>query len=361
MQEGWECHKCHNVYAPNVPFCLYCWFQQQNSTTSTIDSIILTEHDTETNINKKNNEIENQNIISNDLILPQAEINLNKQVETPNIDIIIPTLKKDPVYPVLNKWPDTKIYLSGIGHSKERAIKRTFKIPYILDSVMDFPIKPSSLVQKYFDYIKKSNSDFLLDSGAFTLMRNKHKQYDINDLISKYCFYINEFDIQNFFELDLDELMPIEDVENLRKKIYLETHKKPILVWHKERKREYWTRMCKENDFIAIGGMAHKNSEKVAVDIDLYQGMVDEAHTYNTKVHGLGFTPLEMLNAHTIFFDTVDSTTWNGNRRGISFILEDNKLKKIPLRNVFLSSDGIEEDLEAWANFSTNYYGATRL
>ena len=224
---------------------------------------------------------------------------------------------------------------------------------------MDFPIKPSKLVYKYFEHIKSKNSEFLLDSGAFTLMRNKHKQFNLDDLLSKYCFYINEFDIQNFFELDLDELMPIEDVEELRKKIYLETHKMPILVWHKERNQEYWTRMCKENEFIAIGGMAHRNSQKVAVDIDFYREMVDEAHTYNTRVHGLGFTPMEMLNAHTVFFDTVDSTTWVGGRHGISFALEDGKLKKVPLRNIF-ACDSSEKDLEVWAKFCEEYRGTIR-
>ena len=154
--------------------------------------------------------------------------------------------------------------------------------------------------------------------------------------------------------------MPLEEVEELRKKIYLETHKMPILVWHKERSREYWTRMCKENEFIAVGGMAHKNFQKVAVDIKFYQELVDEAHAYNTKVHGLGFTPLEMLNAHTAFFDTVDSTSWNGGRHGISFTLESGKLKKIPLRDDLFASDSMEKDLEAWAEFSANYYGSAR-
>ena len=351
MQEGWECKKCHNVYSPGTPFCLYCWFNKDNvqipiETISTPIQVIATEPvPTQDQINS--------NIIETDLSDTEQKQIIQK------IDIELPALNKEPNYPLPEKWPDTKIFLTSIGHAKERAIKRPFKIPYILDSIIDFPVRPSSLVYKYFEYVKTSGSEFLLDSGAFTLMRNKHKQYNLDELISKYCFYINEFDIQNFFELDLDELMPIEDVEELRKKIYLETHKMPILVWHKERNREYWTRMCKENDFIAIGGMAHKNSQKTAIDVDFYRELVDEAHTYNTKVHGLGFTPLEILNSHTMFFDTIDSTSWNGGRHGVSYIIEDDKIKKIPLRDVF-ANESAEKDLETWAKFSEQYYGAMR-
>lgn len=359
MQEGWECKKCHNIMAPNTPFCLFCWFQSQQIQTSitiptTIESI------TEKNILKDLSEQKPEQ----EAKPPPSKLQSIKQecsnIKVNHIDITIPLLNKEPIYPLSEKWPDTKIFLSSIAHSKERAINRTFKIPYILDSIMDFPVKPSKLVYKYFDYIKAKNSEFLLDSGAFTLMRNKHKQFNLDELLSKYCFYINEFDIQNFFELDLDELMPIKEVEELRKKIYLETHKMPILVWHKERSQEYWTRMCKENDFIAIGGMAHRNSQKIAIDINFYQTMVDEAHTYNTKVHGLGFTPLESLNAGTIFFDTVDSTSWVGGRHGISFSLENGKLKKIPLRDIF-ASDSSEKDLEVWAKFCENYHGTIRI
>lgn len=363
MQEGWECKKCHNVYSPNTPFCLYCWFNK-NDMQSPIITSSLSIQTTEQEPASKQLIQESTNINPKEEIIQKQKEEMKETEEQKIIieqtNISIPNLNKKPDYPLPKKWPDTKIFLSSIAHSKERAVKRSFRIPYILDSVMDFPVKPSQLVYQYFDYVKTNNSEFLLDSGAFTLMRNKNKQYNIEDLISKYCFYINEFDIQDFFELDLDELMPIEDVEELRRKIYLETHKLPILVWHKERGREYWTRMCKENNFIAIGGMAHKNSQKVAVDIDFYKEMVDEAHSYNTKVHGLGFTPIEMLNAHTVFFDTVDSTTWNGARHGISFIIEDKKLKKIQLRDIF-ASDSAEKDLEAWAKFSEDYYGAIRI
>ena len=284
----------------------------------------------------------------------------NKNLILENIDIEIPHLNKLPNAPLSDKYPDTKIFLGGIGHAKERAINRKFKIPYILDSIMDFPLKPSKLVKQYFDYIKKNNIEYLLDSGAYTYMYNTKKSFNLKDHLQKYCYYINEFDIQNFFELDLDVFLSIDEIENIRKKIFLETHKKPIIVYHDERGYNYWINMCKENDFIAIGGIAggkvNWNSQE---GIKILKDMCDEAHAYNTLVHGLGYTPLSLLNTHTMFFDTVDSTTWNGTKTGISYIInEKNELIKTSLKEYFFSTDAQENDLQAWAQFSAEYKGA---
>lgn len=68
------------------------------------------------------------------------EMRSNKDLSLEPVDITIPTLNKNPDYPLPNKFPDTKIFLASIAHSKERAIKRKFIIPYILDSIIDFPI-----------------------------------------------------------------------------------------------------------------------------------------------------------------------------------------------------------------------------
>ena len=347
MQEGWECKKCHNVYSPNTPFCLYCWFQSNQTKESTTQLVIQPEK----------NKIEEQPTI----IQQNNDLRANKNLTLDKIEITIPVLDKQPIYPLSNKFPDTKIFLAGIGHSKERAIKRQFKIPYILDSIVDFPIQPSKLVRQYFDYIKNNNIDYLLDSGAFSYMNNPKKSFNLAEHLKQYCYYINEFDITNFIELDLDIFMSIEEVENIRKKIYLETHKQPIIVFHEERGHDYWINMCKENDYVAIGGLVTSTETNSPQRYKRLSAFCDEAHSYNTKVHGLGFTPLALLNNHSMFFDTVDSTTWNFTKHGNSAAInEKGELVKIPPIDVFAASDGQEEDLKVWAEFAINYRGTIR-
>jgi len=73
------------------------------------------------------------------LNLSVEEMRNNKDLTLDTVDITIPTLNKEPIYPLSDKFPDTKIFLAGMGHSKERSINRTFIIPYILDSIIDFP------------------------------------------------------------------------------------------------------------------------------------------------------------------------------------------------------------------------------
>ena len=360
MEFGWECKKCHNIYAPYTPFCIYCWINNNNNNNKAETPITNNQQKIIINPNISTKEIKEttkQNILND-----TNDITLNKNLNLEYITEQIPVTNKIPNCLPSDKWPDTKIFLSGIGSSKERAIHRTFKVPYILDSIVDMPITPSKLVRNYFDYIKNNNIEYLLDSGAFTYMNNPKKDFNLQEHLQRYCYYINEFDIQNFFELDLDVFMSLEDIENIRRKIYLETHKKPIIVHHFERGQEYWLKTCKENELIAIGGLAinpkYKNSENWPILLE----KCEEAHSYNTKVHGLGFTPLTLLNSHTMFFDTVDSTTWNYSKRGYSASLnEQGEIIKIPLRTELFAIDSVEEDLKTWATFATNYKGASRL
>ena len=348
MQEGWECKNCHNVYAPNIPFCLYCWFQKEKSLP------VQPINEPQVTVIKEPEPIPQEQPV------PQSEIHANKNLIVPRVDITIPTLNKEATYPQSPNFPDTKIFLSGIGHAKDRAIHREFKIPYVLDSIMDFPVQPSKLVRQYFDYIKNNEIEYLFDSGAYTYMVNPKKSIDLNEYVSRYCYYINEFDIKNFFELDLDIFLSLDEIENIRRKIYLETHKKPIIVFHDERGHDYWINMCKENEFVAIGGIASAKAYTQA-DYDRFEVLCDEAHTYGTLVHGLGFTPLTILNSHTMFFDTVDSTSWNFSKRGYAAkINEKGEMTKVELPFSYTTMESQENDLKVWAKFITDYRGGPR-
>lgn len=69
--------------------------------------------------------------------------------------------------------------------------------------------------------------------------------------------------------------------------------------------------MCEEYNYVAISASGAYDSawtrDKKAIPV--IQKMLSIARTNNCKVHGLGFTSIQLL--HQLRFYSVDSTTWN--------------------------------------------------
>ena len=224
----------------------------------------------------------------------------------------------------------TKIFLAACSHVKTPVIESGIKPHYILESFMDLRGK----TEKTEEYIQwcLSADEFLLDSGAFAFM-NKAKKVgnftteEINKYTKEYVNFINKYNIKYFFEMDLDCIYPYEKIKKARRWIEKHTGKKCIPVWHITRGMEEFHEMCKEYDYVAIGGIASK--EIKAKDRDLLLELCNIAHSYNCKIHGLGYLPLQLLNENNCPFDTVDGTGWQGHMRGQKFILENKKIIKI--------------------------------
>ena len=154
---------------------------------------------------------------------------------------------------------------------------------------------------------------FLLDSGAFTFMTTQKDVTDFNDYLTGYINFINKYDIKRFFELDVDSIVGIAEVERLRKRLEEETGKKCIPVWHKSRGKDYFIEMCRNYDYIAIGGIASK--EITTSEYKYFRWFIDTAHSYGCKIHALGFTSLSGMYDYN--FDSADSTSWlNGTKFG---------------------------------------------
>ena len=130
-------------------------------------------------------------------------------------------------------------------------------------------VKPNFLESYYYirvkDITKLFNlcSNFLLDSGAFTLRQNSKDSVNWVEYIKEYASFINKYDIKYFFELDIDNLVGYEKVKEYRKLLENLTCKKCISVWHPSRGFEEFTEMCKEYDYVSIGGIAYIPNGKV--------------------------------------------------------------------------------------------------
>ena len=170
--------------------------------------------------------------------------------------------------------------------------------------------------ESYMEVIKDVGS-FLLDSGAFTFMVKAHGDVNWDNYIEEYAAFINKWDVQLFFELDIDSLVGIEEVERLRAKLETLTGKKPIPVWHKSRGKQYFIDMCKNYPYVAIGGIVTQEIPRAKYE-SAFPWFIKTAHDNGAKIHGLGYTSVRNLKKYR--FDSIDSTTWiSGNMAGKIF------------------------------------------
>lgn len=237
-----------------------------------------------------------------------------------------------------------KVFLAGTA-SHENVIKNNTP-KYILES---------------FQYIKswqvellKQIDDFLLDSGAFTFIQNNYKsEIEWDEYIERYAAFINECNINHFFELDIDSVIGYDKVIEYRHKLEKLTNKQCIPVWHKSRGVEEYKRHCQEYPYVSIGGYVIK--ELNANDYKAFPSMINYAHEKGAKVHCLGFTSTTKLNEYR--FDSVDSTTWiNGARFANVCWFRNNVIEQIHWKNKRCTDVEklSEHNLKEWIKFQ-NY------
>lgn len=166
----------------------------------------------------------------------------------------------------------------------------------------------SSFINKDMDikYISLCK-DFLLDSGAFTYMTSKKNQsVDWSSYIDMYIDFINFHKIEKFFELDIDTVVGYDKVKKLRQRLEAKTGKQSIAVLHNHRDLNECRALCKDYDYVALGGFVNKEIKK-----DSYKyirAVINLAHENGAKIHGLGFTRLKYLDLFN--FNSVDSSGW---------------------------------------------------
>lgn len=204
-------------------------------------------------------------------------------------------------------------------------------------SAFDVPLEESKYTLESFYYFqewqkKYINKDFMLDSGAFTFMSNQKQtqNIDFDEYVERYAKFINENNIELFFELDIDCVVGINEVERLRNKLEKLTNKRCIPVWHKSRGFDYYKRLVQEYDYIAIGGIVTKEIKKD--EFVIFSELIRIAHDNKCKVHALGF--LGYLKERVYNFDSVDGTNWNlGTRLGVLFNLVGKTMYRREFKN----------------------------
>lgn len=178
------------------------------------------------------------------------------------------------------------------------------------------------LVLESFFYCRKNDvvpkllptlGGFLLDSGAFTFMQGK-TSVNWDEYTEEYAEWIKAYNIEHFFELDIDSIVGLKKVERLRSRLEQLTGRQPIPVWHKSRGKDYFLATCKDYKYVAIGGIVTQEIPRQLYESG-FPWFIAKAHEDGAKIHGLGYTSIEGI--HKYHFDSVDSTAWlYGNRGG---------------------------------------------
>ena len=225
-----------------------------------------------------------------------------------------------------------KIYLASLvssGHLKDHIRESMSKFigdgdnPIADNFVRDVKLSKMSILESFY-YLRKNEKfmtlvkhfgTFLLDSGAFTFMSGSHKGgINWDEYVEEYAAFINRWNVQLFFELDIDSVVGLTEVERLREKLEALTGKKPIPVWHRNRGKEYFIKMCENYPYVALGGIVTKEIDRKKYET-AFPWFIKTAHDHKCKIHGLGYTTVANLKKY--HFDSVDSTAWlYGNRGG---------------------------------------------
>lgn len=198
-------------------------------------------------------------------------------------------------------------YLLGRGASREERQTLLRGGQKILETY--YTARSNPWVEKLIPYL----GGFMLDSGAFSFMFGA-KQVDWKAYINGYADYVIQHEVKLFFELDIDSIIGLEKVEELRDRLHQRVGRPSIPVWHISRGKEYFLKMCEEYDYVAFGGLMSDGVSRQKLE-KFFPWFINAAHQRGAKIHGLGYTSIEGL--HKYHFDSVDSTAWlYGNRGG---------------------------------------------
>ena len=243
-----------------------------------------------------------------------------------------------------------RVYLAG-ACTRER-FEEFDDIKYVLESFYTFrEWRESKAYAKTKKRIREKAWDgFLLDSGAFTFLNGSHKgNLDLKGYINGYIEFINEYDVDHFFELDIDPIVGYENVLRIREYIEERTGKRCIPVWHKGRGLEEFKRMVNEYDYASIGGIVTK--EIMPKEYCFFPKLLDIAEKSGCQMHGLGFTNQQEIRR--IKFYSVDSTAWaSGSRFGTLYYFDGERMKqKKGYDKRAIASEINRHNLKQWIKF----------
>ena len=245
-----------------------------------------------------------------------------------------------------------KVYLAGISGVRKQLLEDRVDLSQL------FVLESYFSMQKWFVPLIHRFGSFLLDSGAFTFMSDakKHGEVDWENYADQYADFTRENQIKLYFELDIDVIVGLPEVERLRQRIEKRVGWKSIPVWHVSRGKDKFLEIATDYPYIAFGGIITDGVSTKTLE-KYMPWFINEAHKRRAKIHGLGYTNLKGLTK--LRFDSVDSTTWTmGGRYGQvmqykngTIIKHDSVKSGVKVRSVKDTSEVTFHNFLEWVKF----------
>lgn len=243
-----------------------------------------------------------------------------------------------------------RLYLAGVATKQHRDLVYQYQAPYLLASYM-------YVRDWHVEYMNEPFcKGFMLDSGGFTYLNAEQKRkgsakiVDWNDYVDQYGDYVRDNDIKLFFEMDVDVFVGHKAVLKLTDRLENRAQRPCIPIWHYNRGKAEYERLCRDYSYIAFGGLVTGEVKKSAHMY--FNSLVDIAHRQDCEIHGLGITS----DLYRYRFDSVDSRTWqNGIRYGLRMVHHGNRLEHIKPKNTMSklnNAERAEEGFRAWVEYS---------
>jgi len=207
-----------------------------------------------------------------------------------------------------------KIFFAGAESNEHRKSLLEIGVKNILLTFYYLKDKNDEKIKEMFDELKKENINIFLDSGAFSFMYSSSEKPSfevLEDYVKEYILFLKKYKdyLEIYVELDVDKVIGLENTLKLRQNM-IDEGLNPVLVHHFEtRTDEMWEEACKNNKIVAMGSIAQGEQ----LNIGKIASLLNIANKYKTKVHGFGFTRLDLLNK--LKFYSVDSTSWLGGNK----------------------------------------------
>ena len=189
-------------------------------------------------------------------------------------------------------------------------------------------------VKSFIENYNKSECQWIMDSGVFTMMfgRDKDKNHTYNSIkhyTERYIGFLKSFNYRDYVvEMDVHKILGMQSVYKLRE--LLEKHFDPnqiIFVWHTEEGYDGLIKLAQEKPYIALGlpelrKEAKRIRQPVKSVVRRLLGLIKDNTDKYPKVHLLGCTePTIMANP---YYATCDSSSWLGGIRYNQVLIHNN-------------------------------------